>query len=461
MENLPTVCSQVNESFLGSVVWVRELGKGTFGTVQLVRDHSRSYAIKYINAFEGLPASALLDIDSLVRLKGAEGIIRLEGVCYQGQRVALVLEVMDSNLRDYIVSTPIEVRLRQVPFLLKRFSYVLALMESLNIAHFDIKPQNVLVRKMPQGFPDFKLSDFGLARATLPNKIPESDLFTVWYRPPELLAKRDRRTFRIYATDVWAAAATIVEFILGAPIFQGRTETEVLERILRTSTYRGQQFVRDNQTGAIQGRVEVSTLLQALPEVYRSQIDPAIVEVLSMMLSLNPNHRPPGTLILQAFKQAVSPNYLLTFFPSEGHRRIEQQVIEVIIKTANSLGLSKGTTLIAIEIFTRYLTQGLVDKELMASGLSSLMLAGRYNEDKHLSVAKILYSYSGHVYTFAQLAIRKEDLLRIERYILSRIDFQIYNINLTPVIQRAILRNIDLSRVNPNIFAEPLNLWMI
>ena len=443
------------------MAWVRELGKGTFGTVQLVRDNSRSYAIKYINAFEGLPTSALLDIDSLVRLRGAEGIIQLEGVCYQGQRVALVLEVMDSNLRDYIVSTAIEVRIRQLPFLLKKFAYVLALLESLNIAHFDIKPQNLLVRKLAHGFPEFKLSDFGLARATLPNKIPESDLFTVWYRPPELLAKRDRRTFRIYSTDVWAAATTIVEFILGTPVFQGRTDTEVLERILRSSNYRGQQFVRENQAGVIQGRVEVSALLQALPEVYRSQIDPPIVEVLSMMLSLNPNHRPPGALILQAFKQAVSPSYLMTFFPIEGPRKIDQQVISLMIKTAASIGLFKGTTLISIEIFTRYITQGLVDEELMEAGLTSLLLAGRYNEDKHLTAAKVLYSYSGHVYSFAQLAIRKEDLLRIERYILSRIDFQIYNINLTPVIQRATLRNIDLSRVNPDVFAEPLNLWMI
>jgi serine/threonine protein kinase len=463
MEKYPTVCSGVPRSFLDSVINIRELGKGAYGTVKLVSDNSRSYAVKYIDTVsENSSSAALLEIDALVRLKGANGIIQLEGICYQGNTVALVLEVMDSNLRDYILSTPVNTRIQQLPYILNKISYILSLLESLNIAHFDIKPHNILVKMNSKGLPDFKLSDYGLARATLMNTIPSSEIFTVWYRPPELLSNRDRRTFRIYSTDIWAAGATLLEFVVGKPVFQGRNNYEVLEKILRFSSYQVlHKFFNDNWSGNITGQIDVLGILRTEPELQGKYIHPDLISVLSMMLTLNPNHRPTGPQILKSFKQAVSPNYLLTFFPLEGPRRINTHTIDILIKTAKSLKYCNGSVLIAIEMFTRYLTIETQVRNLMACCLASILIAGNYNEDKSILVSNVLYYYYGHVRSLDQLSLKKEDVLIAERYILSGIEFKIYNINLTPVIQRSIVKNIDLTKVNPNVFAEPLNLWMI
>ncbi|SJK86536.1 Protein kinase domain [Babesia microti strain RI] len=111
----------------------------------------------------------------------------------------------------------------------------LVFLHSERIIHRDIKPQNILLKEIKLEGVDnvqyeVKLADFGLSTIMPPKHVKPmtEEVVTLLYRPPELLLGNCVYTTAI---DVWSAAVTIGECILGKPMFRGRTEFGVLMRI--------------------------------------------------------------------------------------------------------------------------------------------------------------------------------------------------------------------------------------
>ena len=83
-----------------------------------------------------------------------------------------------------------------------------------------------------------KIADFGLCRKMSDRSVSDltegslpltPKVVSLWYRPPELLLGSETYSFSI---DIWGAACVIGEFILGVPIFNGKTEVETLQKII-------------------------------------------------------------------------------------------------------------------------------------------------------------------------------------------------------------------------------------
>lgn len=53
---------------------------------------------------------------------------------------------------------------------------------------------------------------------------------TMWYRAPELLLGQEEYT---QAVDMWSVGCIVGEILLRRPLFDGRTETETLDKIFR------------------------------------------------------------------------------------------------------------------------------------------------------------------------------------------------------------------------------------
>ena len=460
-----TVCSLVDNSFLNDVNLVRELGRGTYGSVYLVqKPNGIQFAIKYMyNDNNGILKSSLLDIDSILRLRNVPDVINAIGICYQNNQIAFILEAMDSDLFNFINITPVQERLKLTNKLLNTLINVTALMETLNITHFDIKPQNVLVRRsnnvMSNGLDiTFKVTDFGLAKPKFgSNVIPNEELYTIWYRPPEMLAGRNRSTFPIFAGDIWAIAITMLEFINGIAPFQGDNIDRMLFLIyVAVNPYIGinnqLQFNLANQNGAITGNIDIRNLV---PQKLTKQLDSAIVNMLSRMLTLNPNQRPTGTQLMHEFNGSINPDFLTTLYPPIYSRRIHESALEIIIKVGSNLKLSKATILIAIEIFTRYLDMIEIDLSVYSKALSSLQIAVKYAEEDLFDLSRIGIAYQ------LVCGSKCNNMVMQEKDILTKIGFQIYNLNLSQVIERAYSKNIDLTKISLNQFAEPLTYWLI
>lgn len=463
----PPICSLVPNDFLNNTNRIQQLGRGSYGNVWLVEKPGvGQYAIKYMDIYDynydiGVPQSTLLDSDALVRLRPVEEVINLIGICYLDKQVALIMEPMDSNLRKFAQNNNLDQRIALTPRLLRVFAKCAALFESLNITHFDIKPDNVLVRGTGI-YTQFKVTDFGLARAVFgTNVVPTDELYTIWYRPPEFLSGRDRRTFNIYAGDIWAIAVTVVEFIIGQPLFPSSDITHLLSLIQRASdsTLSNADFIEASRDGTLNGNIQVRSLLEQFIPLYQiDQIDPTIIIILTQMLSLDPNSRPTGAQIYELFGEQIDLGFLLTLLPYPFARRIDVRSIELITRICQHLNVSKASNLIAIEIFTRYLE--LIpnnNNNLELTALAAARIAITFTETEPPDTIHIRNAYQ----SITQKNINTVSIAEMEKEILGRIDFLIYNLNLTPIIQRAYREDINLLTVNQNQFAEPLERWLI
>lgn len=212
------------------------LGEGTYGTVYEGEDRSsgKIVALKQVtfnDAGEGVPSTTLREVAILKSLVHPN-IVRLEDVVQLANKVYLVFELLESDLKVYIDSmkghqiTSSMLRLTQ--------SYVYQLLLAINFCHShrflhrDIKPANILI----DGRGNLKLADFGLGRAhSMPVSSYTHEVVTLYYRAPEILLGSP-----VYSTpvDVWSVGCIFAELVTGDPLFKAASEIDLLFRMYRT-----------------------------------------------------------------------------------------------------------------------------------------------------------------------------------------------------------------------------------
>jgi len=153
--------------------------------------------------------------------------VRLHEVLYCKNRLYLVFEFVDFDLKKYIdsINGPMSPKLVQ--------SYLFQMLVALNfchsrrVLHRDLKPQNLLIDKKGT----LKLADFGLGRAfAVPLRSFTHEVVTLWYRAPEILLGG-----KLYATpiDMWSVGCIFAEMVTKNPLFPGDSEIDQLYRIFR------------------------------------------------------------------------------------------------------------------------------------------------------------------------------------------------------------------------------------
>ncbi|KAH9475262.1 Cyclin-dependent kinase catalytic subunit [Psilocybe cubensis] len=208
---------------------------GTYGVVYKAKDTSNGsvVALKKIRLEaedEGVPSTAIREISLLKELKD-ENIVRLLDIVHADQKLYLVFEFLDVDLKRYIETgnqnrTPISLQI------VKKFTHQLnsglLYCHSHRILHRDLKPQNLLIDARD----NLKLADFGLARAFgIPMRTYTHEVVTLWYRAPEvLLGSRHYST----AIDMWSVGCIFAEMAMqGSPLFPGDSEIDQIFKIFR------------------------------------------------------------------------------------------------------------------------------------------------------------------------------------------------------------------------------------
>ncbi|KAK6463242.1 negative regulator of the PHO system [Scheffersomyces coipomensis] len=211
---------------------LEKLGEGTYATVYKGRNRTTGtlVALKEINldSEEGTPSTAIREI-SLMKELDHENIVSLYDVIHTENKLTLVFEFMDKDLKRYM-----EVYGNQGALDLKLVkSFMFQLLKGImfchdnRVLHRDLKPQNLLINNKGE----LKLGDFGLARAFgIPFNTFSNEVVTLWYRAPDVLLGSRAYTTSI---DIWSAGCIFAEMCTGKPLFPGTANDDQLIKIFR------------------------------------------------------------------------------------------------------------------------------------------------------------------------------------------------------------------------------------
>uniref|UniRef100_A0AC35U4B1 Protein kinase domain-containing protein n=1 Tax=Rhabditophanes sp. KR3021 TaxID=114890 RepID=A0AC35U4B1_9BILA len=227
---------------------LEKVGEGTYGIVfkSIHIASGRTVCLKKIRLeqeVEGIPSTSAREIAILKELEHPN-VVFLEAVIMEHQRLYLVFEFLDMDLKKYFDQIP-EKELMD-PKLIQSFMYQMCqgmcYAHQRRVFHRDLKPQNLLV----DGKGVLKIADFGLARTIgIPLRAYTHEIVTLWYRAPEIILGVKRYS---HGVDNWSVGCIFAEMATKKPLFQGDSEIDQLFRIFKTMG----TAVEDNWPGVSQ-----------------------------------------------------------------------------------------------------------------------------------------------------------------------------------------------------------------
>ncbi|GKZ58802.1 cyclin-dependent kinase 5 [Aspergillus niger] len=266
---------------------LEKLGQGTYATVYKGRNRATNelVALKEINldAEGGVPSAAIREVSLLKRLIH-ENILTLHDVVNAEDKLVLVFEYMDNDLKRYIDARGSPLDTATAKSLVYQLLRGIFFCHENGIVHRDLKPENLLLDQNGR----LKLADFGLGRAFgIPISTFSNDVVTLWYRSPDvLLGSRTHNT----SIDIWSVGCIMAEIYTGSPLFTGTTEEDQLLKIFHIRgtptelSWPGISQLPQYRTGF--PLCSPQDLQYLIP-----QIDPSGIGLLEHMLQLRPEAR--------------------------------------------------------------------------------------------------------------------------------------------------------------------------
>ncbi|XP_014598473.1 PREDICTED: serine/threonine-protein kinase 17B-like [Polistes canadensis] len=207
--------------------------RGKYATVRRCRERSsgRQWAAKFLRKrrrAQELRAEALHEVAVLDAAAHCSRLVSLHQVFETNTEMVLVLELAPGGELQMILDRDEVPEERQVARLLKQILDGIAFLHSLNVAHLDIKPQNLV---LTGDFPDcdVKLCDFGISRYISHGADIREILGTPDYVAPEVLNYEPISL----ATDMWSVGVLLYVLLTGCSPFGGDTKQETFCNISR------------------------------------------------------------------------------------------------------------------------------------------------------------------------------------------------------------------------------------
>ncbi|KAI8325357.1 Pkinase-domain-containing protein, partial [Martensiomyces pterosporus] len=283
-----------------------KLGEGTFGEVHKAVHKATGavVALKRVlmhNEKEGLPITAIREI-KLLKSLNHPNIVPLADMLVKHESrgsghvpsVYMVFPYMEHDLTGLLENPKIHLRVEHMKLYLRQLLEGTAYLHASKVMHRDMKASNLLVNNEGTLY----IADFGLARTFNPDdkKDMTKCVVTRWYRPPELLLGERKYTTAI---DMWGIGCIFAEMLLGRPVFQGKTDLDQIEQIMRvcgspenTSWPRWQSLPDCSQIG------EFARYPRRVREEFHRFGDDA-VDLLDQLLQLDPERRPDAAMALK------------------------------------------------------------------------------------------------------------------------------------------------------------------
>jgi len=200
--------------------------RGKYATVRRCRERrsGRQYAAKFLRKRRrsaDLRPEILHEIAVLEACKASPRIVRLHEVFESNHEMVLLLELACGGELQMLLDKDEVPSERQVVRLMRQILDGLVYLHDINVAHLDIKPQNlVLTGQFPEC--DVKLCDFGISRYLSQGADVREILGTPDYVAPEVLNYEPISL----ATDMWSVGVLVYVLLTGCSPFGGDSKQE-------------------------------------------------------------------------------------------------------------------------------------------------------------------------------------------------------------------------------------------
>ncbi|XP_028566649.2 death-associated protein kinase 2-like isoform X2 [Podarcis muralis] len=215
---------------------LEKLGSGHFGVVRRCQERCTGsfYAAKSVKVRKRKGSRLGLDREqverevSILQQLQHPNIMRLHDVFAGKGEVVLILELIHGGeLFDFIAEKELLTETEAIQFL-QQILLGLTYMHSRRIAHFDLKPENIMLFQKDAPNPLIKIIDFGLAQKLEEGVTFKSLCGTPQYIAPEVINYEALST----ATDMWSIGVITYILLSGMSPFQGETDAETLTSVV-------------------------------------------------------------------------------------------------------------------------------------------------------------------------------------------------------------------------------------
>ncbi|NXE84179.1 DAPK2 kinase, partial [Cochlearius cochlearius] len=209
---------------------------GHFGVVKRCRQRSTGafYAAKFVKMRRrrgsrlGLERAQVEREVAILRQLDHPNIMRLHDLFASRAEMVLVLELISGGeLFDFIAEKEMLSEEEAIEFLgqiLRGVEYL----HAHHIAHFDLKPENIMLQEKDVPKPRIKIIDFGLAQRLEDGVTFKSLCGTPQYIAPEVINYEPLSS----ATDMWSIGVITYILLSGLSPFQGETDAETLSNVV-------------------------------------------------------------------------------------------------------------------------------------------------------------------------------------------------------------------------------------
>ncbi|CAB0036850.1 unnamed protein product [Trichogramma brassicae] len=219
---------------------LNRIAEGTYGVVYRAQDKRTKeiFALKKLKLLEngadddyGFPITSLREVNTLLKVQHPNIVTVREIVIGNNtEKIYMVMDYVEHDLKslmDTMKENHQVFLVSEVKCLMQQLLRAVAHIHDNWILHRDLKTSNLLLSH--NGV--LKVGDFGLAREYgTPIKPYTSLVVTLWYRAPELLLGT-----KTYSTpvDVWSVGCIFAELLKMQPLFQAKSEIDLLHRIFK------------------------------------------------------------------------------------------------------------------------------------------------------------------------------------------------------------------------------------
>ena len=211
----------------------RILGQGQFGVTTLAKrkDNNKRCACKTISKLKLVTEADIQDIKREVHilrhLSGTNNVVQFYGVYEDIRNVHIVMELCEGGeLYDSIIEAG-HYSEKKAAKNLQTMLMVVKNMHDLGVVHRDLKPENFLLSSK-SGDAELKATDFGLSAFFKDGERFSEVIGSAYYIAPEVLLNNYG-----HEIDVWSIGVIMYILLCGWPPFNGETEKEIFNNILK------------------------------------------------------------------------------------------------------------------------------------------------------------------------------------------------------------------------------------